>query len=369
MKRKIRLVMAFVMALVMTASVVSMDGQALLEGVYFSAADEQLLELTKETMPFYYGDELYISSKFFEGTDLDVRYVRNTSMGLAVLYTTKKDLRFDLVNRKITDKAGKIYSGRAIEKSGNVFFPIDLVCQYFGLSWSMSATETVPLIRIRSPRSLLSNHSFIDVASSQMASRYAAYEKQESSAEIDAPPIQAAEGQKVYLILSSETEETTRKAMEILGDHKATFLLTVEQMAQADLLRALIGSGHGVALLARETSEEGVREEILRAREQVWDGTCSLLQQVWYEGSAEIGEILAELGCVRVTAALDRRDHPVRSKVRADALLTLIGHYKEDISVYLGADGECIGGLGDLIDYLVEAEFGLSEWRLTTKCS
>lgn len=364
MRRKIRSALAFVMALMMTASVVSMDGRALLSGVYFSAADEQLLDLNKETMPFYYGDVLYISSKFFEGTDLDVRYVRNTSMGLAVLYTTEKDLRFDLVNRKIVDKMGRPYSGSAIEKGGNVFFPIDLVCQYFGLSWSIAATDTVPLIRVRSSGSLLSNHAFIDVASSQMASRYAAFEKQESSTKPDIPSIQAAEGQKVYLILRSRSPEATREAVELLGGNRVTFLLTCEQMADGDLLRLLVGKGHGTALLAQGETAEAVEEEIAAARELMRGATYGLLQLVWYEGEADVASVLEEQGCVAVRAEVDRRGTPVRSHTRAVTLLSIIGRHREDLPVYLGYDEDCMEGLDDLVDGLKEAKYHLCAWRL-----
>ena len=427
MRRNKKRLLAFVMAILMTLSTVHSDGKAVLDGVYFSAVNEQLLELNRDAMPFYSGGILYISNRFFQETDfLDVRYVRNNSMGLAMLYSKTTDLRFDLVNQTIYDKQGTYYSGSAIEKGGYVFFPAELVCSHFRLTLTISKTDTVPLIRIKSSTAILSDSSFIVAASMQMSSRYAAYERMVSVPETpkvdpqqpstqqpstqqpttqqpstqqpstqqpstqqpstqqpstqqpstqqpteqtpEKPRVQAEDGQRVYLLLASESEETTRRAMEILAGYRATVRLTLEQLAQADLLRALIGSGHGVALMAREESAEGVREEILRARELVWDGTCSLLQQVWYDGDAEINVVLEELGCVSVMATLDRRDSPVRSKVRADALLTLIGQHKEDLSVYLGADGACLDGLDDLLGYLVDAEFGLSAWRLTTKC-
>ena len=368
MRRKVKRFAAFMLSIVMTLSLAEWESSAVLEGVYFSAANEQLLELSGESMPFYSGDVLYISNRFFEGTELGVRYVKNSSMGLAVLYTTKTDLRFDLVNGTVRDKDGATYSGRAIEKNGYVFFPIGLVCAFFDLRWTMTDTETVPLVRLRSNSSLLDDMRFIDAASVQMASRYAAYEKQVESSKPpvnnDPPPIHAAEGQKVYLILAGESSETTRETVKLLGENRATFLLTVQQMEDGDLLRTLVGTGHAVALLAQEETCDAVRGEILTAREKMWNATHNLMQLVWYEGEEDVAPILEELGCVTVTAEIDRRDTPVRAQSRAATLLTMIGQHREDLPVYLGYDGKCLEGLDDLIHGLEEGQYRLCAWRL-----
>ena len=136
-----------------------------------------LLALNSETMPFWSDGVLYVSSRVFEGTDLGVSYVRNNTMGLVMLYTNRVDLRFDLEDQTAYDKRGNVYNGHAIERGGGVFFPLDLVCRYFRLTWSYSQTNTAPLIRIKSSGGILDDAGFIDAASTQMASRYAAYEK------------------------------------------------------------------------------------------------------------------------------------------------------------------------------------------------
>ena len=197
-----------------------------------------------------------------------------------------------------------------------------------------------------------------------MASRYAAFEKLESSVEETPPPIQAAEGQKVYLILRSRSPEETRGSIELLGENRATFLLTAEQMADGDLLRTLVGKGHGVALLAQGETEDAVRGEIETARALMCSATCALLQIVWYEGETDVASLLEELGCVQMSVELDRRGTPVRSHTRAVTLLSIIGRYREDLAVYLGYDGDCAEGLDDLISGLEEAKYRLCAWRL-----
>lgn len=99
---------AWLLALALIAVLVPEKGRAVLEGVYFTAANEKLMDLNSETMPFYSGGVLYVSSKLFDKTDLGVTYVYNSSTGLAMLYTPRTDLRFDVANQTTYDKTGII---------------------------------------------------------------------------------------------------------------------------------------------------------------------------------------------------------------------------------------------------------------------
>ena len=387
MTRRNKRICAFLLAFLMVFSLVKQEGTAVLENVYFTAVNDKLMPLNDETMPFWSNNTLYVCYTAFDKTDLDVRYIRNYSMGLAVLYTSRMDLRFDLANRTIYDRNGVSYDGSAIEKNGYVFFPLDLVCRFFGLSWSQNTTATVPLIRIKSDTVVLDDKSFLSAAASMMAGRYAEYEKQVNSSQqeddqkdddketgnttpekdpvIEPPPIHAADGQKVYLVLSGKTEESVRELMTILADKPATFLLTVQQMEDGDLVRALLGSGHGIALAVRSSTDSEIRAEVLRARELVWMASCSLLQLVWYEGGEDAAPLFEELGCVNITVELDRRTNTLRTDNHVDVLMRQVGKYQEDLGIYLGTDENCAQGLGKLLSRLDEAQYRLCAWRLT----
>ena len=489
-------VVAFLAAMLMTISLIQHEGSAALKGVYFTAVNDQLLVLSSETMPFWVGGTLYICNTVFIGTDLGVRYVRNYSMGLAMLYTSSKDLRFDLVNQTVYDKDGEKYAGAAIEKNGYVFFPIDLVCKHFGLKWSLNSTATVPLVRIKSDHVVLNDRSFLNAAATMMASRYAEYEKlvnssqentppevdpdvgnttdpdptpekdptvdqgqnptpdpgeeqgktpdkepdtepekepeQETDKEPDQeqpgkqpepsdgsgtdnepkpgkdqtsnqdtgtdkeqtpnqkqepdneqgedpsentgndeepveedPPILAAAGQKVYLVLSGTSTDGLRDSMEMLGESSATFLLTVQQMEDGDLVRALLGNGHGIALAVQSETEEELLAELQQARKLVWMASCSLLQLVWYDGGEDISALMEEQGCVWMSAAIDRRSKELCTEEQVGELMSLVGEHREDIGVYLGDDENCADGLSELLRRLSEAQYRLCAWRLT----
>lgn len=363
---------ALFLALVMLLS--SRSGRAAGADVYFTAVNDRVLELRDETMPFRSEGVLYVPSTLFEGGDLGVSYVRNDHMGLAMLYTTKIDLRFDLEKQTASDKQGRIYSGHAIERGGIVFFPLPLVCGYFGLDWSYNQTKTVPLVRVKSESAILDDVGFIDAASWQMAGLYADYLRStESPPEGPSapqtpeppPPVQAAEGQKIYLLLSSRSGEDTRRAMELLGDAQGTFLLTLEQMEDGDLIRGLTALGHGVVLRARGETEEDLAWELRRAGELLWQAACCPLELVWYEGGVDIGPLLEDAGCVPVSAGLDRREQALSSAGRAESLLRTIGQHREDLAVYLGEDGACLGGLEALLEGLEEGQYRVCAWRLT----
>ncbi len=383
---KIRLC-ALALALLLTGTLAPATGQAVLSDVYFTAVNEQLLDMNSDTMPFWSGGVLYVASRLFEGTDLGVNYVRNNAMGLAMLYTNRIDLRFNLEGQIAYDKQGNIYSGHAIERNGIVFFPLDLVCRYFGLTWSYTPTDTVPLIRVKSSSGILDDTSFIDAASAsgQMANRYAEYEKSvsptpESAAptppsppvqqqpgqqqpgeqEVVPPAVQAEEGQKVFLMIDSTSVEATLEILEILDGVQAAFVLDLEMMENGDLLRGLTAAGHSIAL--RMT--EGTAEELEQARELLWRASCSRLELVWCEDRGDVDALLEELGFVRMEAAIDWRNSAMRTAEQENRLLQSIGQHRTDLSVYLGRDSGCAVGLRMLLEDLQEGQFHISAWRL-----
>ena len=371
-KTSARRLAAWALALLLVAGLAPRHGLAAEEDVYLTAVNDVVLEMNAETMPFWSNGALYVSNRVFEGTDLGVTYVRNETMGLAVLYTPRSDLRFNLEDQTTTDKQGYSYSVHAIERSGYVFFPLDMICRYFGLAWSLNDTETVPLLRITSGSAILDDRSFIDAASSSLRYNYAAYQRQMAEQQTQEDPqqddpAQAATGQRVHLLLTAQTSDDALAAGEALADGQtATFLLTLAQMEDGDLLRGLVAQGHAIALLAQGTTADEVAWELEEGRALLWQAACAWLNLVWYEGAADIGGVLEEMGCGRVAADLDRRGSPLTSAGRASALLGVIGEYRRDLAVYLGDAGACLTGLPALGDGLEAAGYRVCSWRMGT---
>ncbi|MDE7220595.1 MAG: hypothetical protein K2O45_13415, partial [Oscillospiraceae bacterium] len=177
MKNRLRRCAALALALLLLACLTNVPGRATASGVYFTAANDQLMDLTADTMPFYSNGVLYVSSRLFECDELGVSYARHTSLGLATLYSSTLDLRFDLAGQVAYDKQGNFYSGYAIERGGVVFFPLNTVCRYFGLTWTLTETDIAPLIRVKSASVVLSDADFIYAATRPMSTRYSEYER------------------------------------------------------------------------------------------------------------------------------------------------------------------------------------------------
>ena len=363
MRRKKRAMLAWLMALALAAALSPAPVRASAGDIYFTAANDTAMDLDAETMPFWANGAMYVASRLFEGTDLGVNYVRNDSLGLAILYSAQTDLRFDLAGQSCYDRDGNEYDSYAVERGGVVFFPLPLVCSVFGLTWSYNETDTAPLIRVTSDSAILDDRSYIDAAASLMANLYNAYLRSLETVEEPPPeePIQAVEGQKVYLLLACSSPEQARGLLGRLDGVQATFLLTPEQMEDGDLLRGLTALGHGVALYSAAETEDELRDQLRRAGDLLWQAACCRLELVWYEGGAPAEALLAENGCVRVTAELDRRAEGLEDPEQAGELMQEIGGYREDLAVCLGGE---LDGLASLLDGLEEGQYRLCAWRL-----
>ena len=364
-RRALRRLAVWPLAVLLALALLPAPGRAVLEGVYFTAANEQLLDLKEETLPFYSGGVLYVSSDVFQGTDLGVTFVYNSTTKTAMLYTARTDLRFDLANQITRDKYGNRYQTYALERGGVVFLPLSTVCNFFDLTWTFNDTNTAPLIRVRSGSAILSDRDFIDAAANDMQRRYAAYEKLVEESTDDDPQVYPGySGQRVHLLVACESREDTLAVLSALGEEaQATFLLTAEQMADGDLLRALIAGGHGVALAASGETEEAVEEQVTAARGRLWQAACGWLSLVWYEGQADMSTLLSDLGCVSLQADLDRRDTGLDTAGRARSVLGAVELYRRDLTIHLGADSGCLGGLDTLLEGLEELGCQVCAWR------
>lgn len=343
-------------------------------GIYFTAANDQLLDLNSETMPFLSNGMLYVPNTVFQGTDLGVSFARNYGMHLALLYTAQTDLRFDLENQSARDKQGNVYDTYAIERGDCVFFPLDVVCRHFGLDWSFTQTETAPLIRITNAGAVLNTEDFTSAAATQMENYYSAYqrqlEEQQSAASPPAqtaplPPEQIREGQRVNLLIAGRDAADARAVLVLLesAQVQATFLLDMEGMEDGDLVRGIAAGGHSIALLSSGGSERDLEAEVRRSRECLWEAGCLWLNLVWHEGESDAAGLLEELGCVQVRADLDERSAGLSGVSRARRLAASIGRQGETVSVCLGDAADCLPGLPALLEELGEMGCLLGAWR------
>ena len=243
--------LSLLFCLLLTLQMVPGTADAVLSGVYFVAVNYDLMDLNQETMPFWSDGQLYVSHAAFSGSygsSLGVSCSVNSARRVTVLYTLQNALFFDTGAGSTYDNQGNTYTELAIEKNGYVFLPIRLVTSFFGLTYSYRQTETIPLIRIKTRTSVLSDDVFIDAAATLMRSRYKEYEESLTAAatpptvntDPDDPAPTVYEGQRVYLVFRFTDRSSTLSLLSSLNRYQkqATFLMTPQQMEENhDLLR------------------------------------------------------------------------------------------------------------------------------------
>ena len=174
MRRKLTAVLCAVMLLIFMAA----PDAAAAAGVYFTAANETIRELTEATMPFWANGDLYVDGSLFENKDLYTGFFYNSSKNMAVVYSRKtanNALYFDLARNRVDNSDGYGYYPPAILRNGVVFVPVSLVTSYFELGYANLRVAHGYLLRVRSDKAVLSDRTLADAGSARMDSQYQQY--------------------------------------------------------------------------------------------------------------------------------------------------------------------------------------------------
>ena len=377
-RRVFRRLGALLCALALTLTLTTTRTGAVLSGVYFTVVNDDPLELNQETMPFMSGGQIYVSNAIFSGIygkSLGISCAYSSVKQTATLFNIRTALFFDLANQTTTDNRGNTYSERAVVKGSYVFFPLSILTRVFDLTYSYTATSTVPVIRIKSASVVLDDATFFDAAGGYFASSYAAYEKEVTSAttpsvttpDVDEPVVY--EGQQIYLIFTVSAAEETRALLDVLDRYGAgaAFLMTARQMEEEqDLLREITGRGHALGILP--TKDGGpVTDQLERANDALWAAARMRTRLVWLtqDLSGERTAVERAGYCVMRSTA-DYSRSPLTSSTRAENLYSHIsGISSRSHIIYLGQDSSNTGGLSSLLSSLSSIHCRLLAYRET----
>lgn len=254
--------------------------------LYFTAINERIEYLTSDTMPFWSGGTLYVPYTLFDKnlnstqTDLGITVSYNSRTKTSVtLYNLRQQmLTFDLVSGNCRDElTGEVFSYRAVMRNGKPYLPLEMVCSFFGLSWSYNALPEIPqsyLVRIMTDDVVLDDATFIGSAGYLLERRLQAYTQSLSPGETTTTPgTSAVPGQEIgkeeevtstniptYLAIRCESGDSILSILNTLdtaGRYGAFFLTPELLESQGDLVRRMLGTGHSVGILALgETQEE-----------------------------------------------------------------------------------------------------------------
>ena len=237
------------------------------KSVYFTAVNENILELKEETMPFWSGQNLYVDSAIFSDRWLGLYCNRNRVNGTVVILETsgqRRALVFELDTGYVTGSDGNNYYPAAVQRNGQVFVPAGVVADYFGLTYNNIRVDHGFLIWIHSANatvSLLTAQEFANAASYQMTARYQKYLQSREAGEEEnggdaEDPAAAVTGKTLNLCFRMGTEEHARELLGVLRQNgaNATFYLTAQEIRTApDTVRHIAVAGHRIGILLTGT--------------------------------------------------------------------------------------------------------------------
>ena len=243
--------------------------------VCFTSVNDTILPLTADSMPVWSGGVLYVPHTVFDMGSTGISFGTNTSYnkssGIVSIFNMHQMLVFDIENATCFDQhTGQTFSGRAIIRNGKAYVPAARVCTFFGLSApSYRMTEYGYLVRIKNSDAALDDETFIDAASNIMSNRLRDYNQslqpkpQEQTPVTTPQPVAPSEPEPTavptYLAFRCDTLQAgadIAAALEQKGHLGLFFFPAHEIAAQGDLIRRLLGCGHGVGILAEGGSAE-----------------------------------------------------------------------------------------------------------------
>ena len=317
MRRNISLLLALGLTLSLLTGAFAAHGNAA-DTVYFTAVNDQLLELNDATMPFWYNGVLYAAGSAF-GNNLGISYSYNAAKKILVLSQSGLRLVCNAPSRMIVDSNGIAYAEEPVERNGVVFVPVNLVCRAFGISATTRSVSGGFLVRIRNASAAFSDEAFADAAESMMNARYAEYLAAHKSPDDIGEGGNDEDGKEFFLALTVGDAASAEAYLDALSatKHHATFLLTaafceaMERSENAAVLRRILGEGHNLAIASAEDAAA------LRAANE------SLSRLVYtktrlYDGAR--GTALTQYGYTAVTGDVKTEDLDVKSTASAARL-------------------------------------------------
>ncbi len=288
------------------------------ETVYFTAVNETVLKLFDATMPFWHNGRLYISSDMFADKELGITYYHNVVTRTATLYDAGGALQFDLEKGTSVDGNGYPMSIVAIVRGGRVFFPVESVADYFGLTFTQNAVKRGYVVRLRSADSVLNDRLFLDAATSLLEYRYEEYKKSQSVVAPPVTPVTPPDNPKPpeppvkderTIYLGFYAADNSGGLLDVLNRTKvpATFFFTKEQLvSDPAFVRRLVVSGYGIGLAADCAQESDAAEQLRSANALLWRLTGTKTRLCVLENAASTDrESAAEAGYCCLQADVD----------------------------------------------------------------
>lgn len=338
------------------------------DSVIFTAVDINMLELTDETMPFWYGGYLYVDSRIFSGLESTygtINHSRNISKQTTALYTTQSPhaLIFYLDTGTTMDSDSRTYHAQAIVKGDVVFVPAIIVSTYFDMRYTTVAVNHGTLVRLTVDQNpILDDTTFVNAAANWIEVRYNEYLKTQTTTSTTttdtiSPPPPVANSQTILLAFAVTTQTNVSTLVSQLNQvsGQATFFFTPEAMEeQTDLLRQLQVQGHQIGLLADGSLETPVLDQLAWGNELLYQATTTITRLVYLEQVEDATDVI-QAGYCPVTAQVDVSESGLLTANGASITMARIDAVSGSAIVWLG-DKTTTSGLSTLLYYAEQSK-------------
>ena len=356
---------AAVLAVLLVISVLPPPGGAeATPYVCFLAVNDTLLDLSN--MPYTQGGTTYVPYWIFKNFRIYYSFFSGNST--ATLYTSERQLYFNMADGKTYDGSDNPYSISAVYRGGVVYVPVGFVCAFFGIRWSpIQGNEYGDIVRIRDGSEVLSDSQFLSAAASLMQSRYTAYVNASSGQTGSNPPTPSGgngehpeiDKSNTAVSLSFQGMPTPGMLDTLASFHvSACFFVTPQEIRSfPDMLRQLLGGGHSVGVLCGEDPEGDCREASALLFEAAMHKTLLVAAPPGLE--EPVSEKAAELSLVYRTYDIGgyRNEEPISSAADITSVLELS---EGRVSMRLVSGDETESILPAILQYLQESKFRLT---------
>lgn len=225
--------------------------------ICFISVNDNLLDAN--TNPHFTGGVIYVPYSVFTDYSIKMYYSYLSDSSTAMLYTSDRQLFFDMKNDRAYGDNGKTYDAKAIVRGGVVYLPATFVCNYFG-GMACSYIEGYgygDIVRVKDSSFSLSDASFLLAASELLRDRYNSYLSTHSTTTPSRPddeedPPSSVDGAAAYLSFRGLPSDTLLSALKAY-DVSACFFLTAEDVrSDPALVRRLDGEGHSLGVFCTE---------------------------------------------------------------------------------------------------------------------
>lgn len=373
------------LVLVLTMLVTLLNTAQAAGNIYLTAVNENLLELTSDTMPTWSNGVLYVPYTVFDGSytgiNLGISSSYSRDEGTVTLYTLQQMVVFDL-NRgtcynPLTEQT---LSGRAILRNGRPYVPVAAVCSYFGLSYSVIDIDEGYIVRIKSSGVVLSDYSFVDSAQNSIRNRIRDYNQanqsqptpgvlpptynpEEPDTDITVPddPVDA-DVIPTYLAFACEDSQGLSEILDTLDsrNQRAIFFFDAQGLEREDdLIFRILGSGYSIGLLAQGRSASAANR-LLEQANQTLAQVAYTRTSVVLVPESQREELEAEGWICWNETASAVPTQGVGSNTHANQVLSRISGNYARVYLTLDASSETARVLPTLLRRLSEEGYGVS---------